>query len=260
MPDNTNDSTNTNSNIDASDDYSDANSNIEASDDSADTYSNIETQSNQQESQINESSTLSEEERETLQQLVDTRDEEINEKNSIKTKELEYHDSIGSVWRYIIVKNTSNKDLKVRVSTSLFDKKGKEIEFADEEIKVISPKSTSIACELFDSRKREIKKYKSSFRVEESTLYEGINNKIKVKTIKNKRNVIIYCTNNSNVDAEFVKAYALFYNKGKLIYADDTYVIDDDNEIKAGKTEKAQIDVYYKYDKVEVYLDGRADL
>ena len=58
--------------------------------------------------------------------------------------------------------------------------------------------------------------------------------------------------------AEYVQYTALFFQGDELVYADNYYVVDSDNEIKAGQTEKAESLCNKKFDSVKVYLNGSA--
>ena len=79
------------------------------------------------------------------------------------------------------------------------------------------------------------------------------------QTINNK-NVIVGVTNNGTKAAKFVEAYALFFDaNNNIIKTASSYVVDDDSEIKPGKTLVEQLDAYGSFDHVEVYLTGRGD-
>ena len=76
----------------------------------------------------------------------------------------------------------------------------------------------------------------------------------------NEQKAIITVTNKGSYAAQFVEAYALFFDAdNNLIRYSTNYITDGDSEIKPGATLSAQLDSYDSYDHVEVYLTGRSD-
>ncbi|MCR5802018.1 MAG: hypothetical protein K6G57_06795, partial [Lachnospiraceae bacterium] len=76
----------------------------------------------------------------------------------------------------------------------------------------------------------------------------------------NDQNLTVIATNNGNTSAQFVEAYALFFDAdNKLVSYDSNYVTDGDSEIKPGATISVQLDTYNGFDHVECYLTGRSD-
>ena len=78
----------------------------------------------------------------------------------------------------------------------------------------------------------------------------------KVSTDTDKATISV--TNTGNLVAKYVQYTALFFQGDELVYADNDYVVDSDNEIKAGQTEKAESSCNKKFDSVKVYLNGSA--
>lgn len=65
-------------------------------------------------------------------------------------------------------------------------------------------------------------------------------------------------TNNGTYPAQFVEAYALFFDSNSnVVYSNSGYVTDNDSEIKPGATLSEQIDAYKSFDSVKVYFTGR---
>ena len=61
----------------------------------------------------------------------------------------------------------------------------------------------------------------------------------------NDANVVVSVTNEGTEEVEFVQAYALFLDgQGNIVGQDNTYVTDNDSEIKPGATITKQLTVY----------------
>ena len=61
----------------------------------------------------------------------------------------------------------------------------------------------------------------------------------------NDQNLTVIATNDGSYSAQFVEAYALFFDAdNKVVSYDSTYVTDGDSEIKPGATLSVQLDTY----------------
>lgn len=68
---------------------------------------------------------------------------------------------------------------------------------------------------------------------------------------------VFQVTNNGSEPAEFVEGYALFFKDGEIVSYEETYLTDDDSEIKPGATISKQFTSYEDFDNIEFYLTGR---
>ena len=92
----------------------------------------------------------------------------------------------------------------------------------------------------------------------ELTDYQCVTQDLDCKVSTDTDKATISVTNTGNLVAEYVQYTALFFQGDELVYADNDYVVDSDNEIKAGQTEKAESSCNKKFDSVKVYLNGSA--
>ncbi len=99
--------------------------------------------------------------------------------------------------------------------------------------------------------------FKYEISVEEEDNYEGVVSGLSYVSSSAKDKEIISVTNHSTKAAEFIQGYVLFFNGGILVDEDRKYFIDDDNEIKAGKTISKEMDCYEPYDSFIVVFTGR---
>lgn len=88
--------------------------------------------------------------------------------------------------------------------------------------------------------------------------YSPVLGNLSVEQTNNANNVIIAVTNNGNIPAQFVEAYALFFDaNNNVVGTTSNYVVDDDSEIKPEKMLVEQLDAYCSFDHCEVYFTGR---
>ena len=73
--------------------------------------------------------------------------------------------------------------------------------------------------------------------------------------------LIIMCTNNGNLPAEFVEGIVLFLSGNKCIDYETSYFTDNDFELKPGNTLAKQFNYYgdTSYDSYKVFFTGRRD-
>lgn len=174
---------------------------------------------------------------------------------NLEVKKYEYTNSIKRNWIILVVKNTSPFNLSIEAVVHLKDAAGEIIGVKNQSEDAFE-KGTEIALEFRcdDS----FASYDYEISVKEEEYYECIQSSLEIKTNMVKDKAIVTVTNTGDVAAEFVKFTALFFRGDTLVYHDTGYTIDDDSELKPGKTISAEADCYEDYDSVQVYLTGRA--
>ena len=109
-----------------------------------------------------------------------------------------------------------------------------------------------------DKDDEEFARYEYTLLPKELTDYQCVTQDLDCKVSTDTDKATISVTNTGNLVAEYVQYTALFFQGDELVYADNDYVVDSDNEIKAGQTEKAESSCNKKFDSVKVYLNGSA--
>ena len=104
----------------------------------------------------------------------------------------------------------------------------------------------------------EFARYEYTLLPKELTDYQCVTQDLDCKVSTDTDKATISVTNTGNLVAKYVRYTALFFQGDELVYADNDYVVDSDNEIKAGQTEKAESSCNKKFDSVKVYLNGSA--
>nr|MCR4746255.1 FxLYD domain-containing protein [Lachnospiraceae bacterium] len=93
-----------------------------------------------------------------------------------------------------------------------------------------------------------------------SSYYQPVVGAISLEQTINDSNLTLIATNTGTVNAQFVEAYALFFDaEGNVVSYASSYITDDDSELKPGAALSAQLDSYSDFDHVECYLTGRSD-
>ena len=174
-------------------------------------------------------------------------------------QEYKYENSIGDTLYFLVIKNNSTQAVGVSFNMVAYDKKNNTIGAADGSINVIGPGEESIGTCYFDGIKGiDHVEYDMSF--DEAPYYEPVIGKLEVVKNINKKNVVVTVTNKGDKLAQFVEAYALFFNKnGKVIGYRSSYLTDNDSEIKPGAKRSAQLGVYKGFSTVKVFFTGRAE-
>lgn len=176
------------------------------------------------------------------------------------TKEYLYENSIGDSLYYVIVTNNSRATVEVSGNATAKDGSGNAIGAGKMSIDVLGPGETSIGYFYFDSVSN-ISSVDYLLSYSPVRYYKPVISNLSVNQVLNDQNVTVTVTNTGEINAQFVQAYALFFDAADHVIAQSSaYITDNDSEIKPGATLSAQLDIYGKqYDHAEVYFTGRSD-
>lgn len=170
-----------------------------------------------------------------------------------------YENTIGDTLYFVTVKNNSRTTVSVSGNATAKDSAGAVLGAGNMSIDPIAPGEESIGYFYF-SGVSGVAKVDYQLSYNEDIYYEPVLGNLEVEKSMNETNVTITVTNNGDINAEFVEAYAFFMDADdNIIKYDNTYVIDNDSQIKPGASLSAQLNCYDTYDHVEIYLTGRSD-
>lgn len=199
----------------------------------------------------NNGSTGNQEEQSTQQENITVTDEDFTIVGYL------YEDSFSSMY-FLVVTNNSKAVVEFSANGIARDANGGMIGADDLSIDVIGPGETSIEYFYFDDVKN-VASVDYTFEYDTSPYYYPVISNLSVEQTMNDRNVTVTVTNKGNSCAEFVEAHALFFDgNSNVISHTSNYVVDNDSEIKPGKSISVQLDSYEAYDHVEVYFTGRS--
>ena len=178
----------------------------------------------------------------------------------ISAKGFLHKDSIGVYRYFVIVTNNTEHIITVDGNATAKDSYGQAVGAASMTIDVIGPGETSIGYFFFGNSKN-IVSVDCKFTPSIEKYYYPVIKNLSYKIVQNDKNVTISVTNVGKINAQFVEAYAIFYNSSnKILDYSSKYITDKDSEIKPGATINAQLDFYgNNYDHVEIYFTGRSD-
>ncbi len=170
-----------------------------------------------------------------------------------------YENAIGDSLYFMTVKNNSSADVSIEGNATAYDASGNVAGASQSSIEVLGKGETSIMSFYFDSVSGiDHVDYQLSY--DTSLWYQPVIGGIKMEQTINDQNLTIVATNEGSVNAQFVEAYALFFDSdGKVVSYDSTYITDGDSELKPGATMSVQLDSYDSFDHVECYLTGRSN-
>jgi tripartite-type tricarboxylate transporter receptor subunit TctC len=177
----------------------------------------------------------------------------------LEIRECSYENSIGTTIWYLIVTNKGSGSGTVRFNGTAYNAGGDVIGAANAGIDILGPSETSLAYFYFDSV-TGIDHVEYSVMTDAASHYYPVLADLSMEQNINDRNLTVKVTNNGSRTAQFVQAYALFFDAdNNLISADSEYVVDNDSEIKPGGSCSGQMNAYKDFDHAECYLTGRSD-
>ena len=179
--------------------------------------------------------------------------------------EYKYDSGFGSTIYLISVKNNSSQTFNLTVNATAYDASNAMLGAADGSIDVIGPGEESCMF-LYFSEVTGIDhiSYKDNVQYSTDIYYQPVIANLSVQQAVNGNVLVLAVTNNGEVAAEFVEAYAVFLDANNTpLYISSTYIMDANNVIAPGATQSAQIEYYNfddaTFDHVNWYLTGRAE-
>lgn len=173
--------------------------------------------------------------------------------SQLEVKELSYS---TKYWNYafLVIQNNSEYDLSISANVTFYDEAGN----------LVGAKSTSEdAVEsgydtiLYFMPDEDFATMEYELEVDEETWYECVLSDLSYDGTVAKDKVILSVTNNGEKAAEFVQASVLFFNGDTLVGFEQNYIVDDDSELKPGKTINKEMDCYEDFDSYQVFFSGR---
>lgn len=173
--------------------------------------------------------------------------------------EYHYQNIIGDTMYYLAIKNNSLKAVGINVNMMAYDAAGSVVGAASGHITVLGAGEESLASCYF-SHVEGIDHVDYTMEYSTDLYYRPVIADLKVEYTTNEKNAIVTITNNGSEPAEFVEAYALFFDAdGNIVQNDTTYFTDDDFELKPGATITKQMNAYKTFSSVKIYVSGRRD-
>lgn len=171
-----------------------------------------------------------------------------------------YQPEYSSPRYYITVTNNSQATVQVKGELTAKDKYGNPLDMESLRIRALGPGETQISyCSFYGTS--DIQDVDISLTYQMEDYYYPVVGDFEVSKVLNNNNVTIVVTNNGALNAQYVEAYALFFDEsGNVIDVASEYVCDNHSVLKPGKTLAAQLNTEFDtYDHAEVYFSGKSD-
>jgi len=159
---------------------------------------------------------------------------------------------------YLIVKNNTEDNISISGNAEAKDADGKTVGASELHIDVLGPGEISGGSFYFDGD-NEVANVDYELTYKEETYYTPILSDLDIQDTYNDTNVVLVVTNNGKENAGFVSAQAIFLDKNdEVTGVSSAYLMDNEYEIKTGKSIAAQLDCSEEYDHVVIYLEGKS--
>ena len=174
---------------------------------------------------------------------VETEAEPVTD-DQFEFNEYKYEDGIGDTIYFLVVKNNSDSTVSFESNGTAKDSNGNVLGSAECSIDVLGPDEQSIAYFYFDGVTGiDSVDYTKTFDTD--SYYKPVISNLDVEGNLNEQNATLTVTNKGSYAAQFVRAYALFFDAdNNLIRFSTNYITDGDSEIKPGATLSAQLNSY----------------
>ena len=153
----------------------------------------------------------------------------------------------------LLVENGSEYDLYLSCNMLFYDADKNPIGSQDLDESAVPPGGKII---LTYSNEEPYDSYAYEFNLSDS-YYTCVSQDLDVKVNTTSDKALVTVTNNGTLAAEFCKCTVLFLSGGKVVYTDYTYCVDDDSELKPGKSKTVELQSYEAFDDVIVCVTGR---
>lgn len=197
---------------------------------------------------------------------TETKDNDVEKQENIDEKEennieilAEYTLSDGIGWytrHFMVIRNNSSETVEVSTSSLAYQEDGTMVGAADTDFDALGSDCVSVIYEAFETDK-DIAYYETDISSSPSKYYDSVIQDLSYIQNDIEDGAVFQVTNNGDEPAEFVQGYALFFLNDELVSYENTYMTDDDSEIKPGKTISKQFTSHKDFDRIEFYLTGR---
>lgn len=168
--------------------------------------------------------------------------------------EYSYVNSIGHTVYCLVLKNNSPYTLSIEANVTTKDDEGNLTGANSCDVQAFESGYETCMRTYFDGEQNN---FEYELSIKEEDYYKPVLSDLSYEISQTEKKIIVSATNNGQDASAFVEGTALFFKDGNLVALDYTYFVDDDNEIKPGKTINKELNGYSSYDDVKVYFTGR---
>lgn len=162
-----------------------------------------------------------------------------------------------SNYAYLVVTNNSEFNLSITANVTFYDKSGNLVGAESGTEDAVESGYETLFRFTPDEEFAEMR-YEFEVSETDEKWNKCVQSSLSYQSTPAKDKVILSVTNNGTDAAMFVEGYVLFFSGENLVNVSSTYFVDNDYEIKPGKTINGEIDCYEPFDSFRVILSGQA--
>lgn len=156
----------------------------------------------------------------------------------------------------ITVRNNSSYDMDLNAAIKFLDTSGKPVGARDETKSAIAPGAETV---FIFGNEVAFSSYEYELTPSQNKYYQCVSQNISYEENIVDNKVIVTAKNEGDIAVRFAQCTVLFMNGDNVVGSSYTYCIDDDNELKAGKSKAIQLNAYEPFDAVKVFFEGKAN-
>lgn len=189
----------------------------------------------------------------SVQSSSDFKEDEIL--NSLTTTTYTWHNTYNS-YLALIVKNNSSTDCSLEANVLFKNADGATIGASDASRETFEANTET--CLIF-SNEEPFTDFTYEYSVSKLNYYDCVTSGLQCEVTPASKKAVISVTNNGDKIAEWVTYTALFMQGENVVSSNWGYIMDDDSELKIGKTITEEASCFEDFDSVKVFLSGRAE-
>ena len=170
------------------------------------------------------------------------------------TGEYFFTNSIDDTYYCLVVKNNSSSDADISVNVLAKNESGSSSGAGSASVEAVAPgKEVCLTCYLSSTKASS---FEYDLTASTAEYYTSADTDLDFQFTDTGKSVVIECKNTGTETANSVEAIALFLKDDKMVYYGSTYLMDNDFELKSGKSIAEDIECYEEYDSVKVFVHG----
>lgn len=170
------------------------------------------------------------------------------------TGEYFFTNSIDDTYYCLVVKNNSSSDADISVNVLAKNESGSSSGAGSASVEAVAPgKEVCLTCYLSSTKASS---FEYDLTASTAEYYTSADTDLDFQFTDTSKSVVIECKNTGTETANSVEAIALFLKDDKMVYYGSTYLMDNDFELKSGKSIAEDIECYEEYDSVKVFVHG----
>lgn len=172
--------------------------------------------------------------------------------SELEIKEYSYHTDYGN-YAFLVVKNNSKSAVSLSANVTFY-KEDAMVGASSETSDPVGSGHSTILCFSCDE---DFSKMKYEMEPKPEKESESISSDLSYEAGVTENKVILAVTNNGDEPLGYLRATVLFFNGENPVNHDFSYIVDDDSELKPGKTITEEIYCYETFDSYQVFFSGR---